>query len=305
MKILASIGCCVVLVPAFVNVGSPAVDVPAEFKPGRHAKSMTHGGVKRTYRMYIPKKRDATPAPLVLAIHGAFTDGLVMEGLTGFNRLADKHGFIAVYPDGINRIWRFWGNEDVDYVTALVDDLVAKKLADPRRVYATGLSNGAYFSHRLGYDQAKRFAAIAPVSGTLVKLMAESAPKQALKMPVLYIHGTDDRITGYDGKDMFTKTASSMRAEDMVAWWAKRNGCEQTPKVEKLPDKEDDKTRVERWCYPPAKDGAEVIFYKVIGGGHTWPGELFQPEFILGRTCMDFNASEAIWDFFSRHQRRP
>lgn len=294
-----------VLLTAFAGAGLPDDAAGDALKPGSHARIMMHGGVKRTYRLYLPKDLPEGPAPLVLAFHGALTDGLIMEVLTGFNKLADKKGFVVVYPDGIGRVWRFWSKEDVDFTEALIDDLVAKKRVDPRRVYATGISNGAYFSNRLGYDLSQKIAAIAPVAGTMIKIQADTAPKQRLPMPVLSIHGTADRITGYDGKDMITQKATSVPAEDFVAWWAKRNRCANPPKVEKLPVKVDSSILVERWSFAPKKekDRAEVIFYKVIGGGHTWPGDTPQPEFLLGRTCKDFNASATIWEFFARHKR--
>jgi polyhydroxybutyrate depolymerase len=51
----------------------------------------------------------------------------------------------------------------------------------------------------------------------------------------------------------------------------------------------------------PSEDGAEVVFFEIEQGGHTWPGGSFQPERLLGPVCRDFIASEAIWEFCSQH----
>lgn len=279
-----------------------AADESTSLKPGTNLESMIHDGIKRTYRLYLPKSYDgAKPVPLVIALHGAFTDGRIMAILTAFSIPADKYGFAVVYPDGLNTMWRFGSKEDVSFLAALIDELVGKKLVDPARVFSTGISAGGYMSNKLGCDLGHRLAAIAPVCGSMQR---KTDYKPVCPIPVLYIHGTDDRICGYDGSMLVGKHAVSLSAEEQVAWWAKHNRCAKKPKVEMLPDKIDDGTTVERWTYEPTKDGAPVIFYKVKGGGHTWPGAPFQPAALLGKTCRDFKATEVIWEFFSRQPPR-
>src|SRR5205085_12026409 len=108
-----------------------------------------------------------------------------------------------------------------------------------------------------------------------------------------------------DGKDTFSRQAFSLSANDMATWWAKHNGCPESldksmkPKVEKLPDMANDGTSVERQTFAAGKAGAPVVFYKIGGGGHTWPGGSFQPEFLLGKTCRDVDASPLMWEFFA------
>lgn len=292
----------VLFVPSPPHHELQAADESSALKPGTHLEAMVHDGIKRTYRLYVPRSYDgAKPVPLVIGLHGSFTDGRIMAILTAFSIPADKYGFAVVYPDGLNTMWRFGGKEDVGFIAALIDELVGKKLVDPTRVYSTGISAGGYMSNKLGCDLGHRLAAIAPVCGTMQK---KTENKPVCPMPVLYIHGTDDRITGYDGNLLVGKHAVSLSAEEQVAWWAKYNRCAEKPKVEMLPDKIDDGTAVERWTYEPAKDGAPVIFYKIKGGGHTWPGAPFQPEALLGKTCRDFKATEVIWEFFSRQPPR-
>lgn len=247
-------------------------------------KTIDVDGVKRTYLLHAPKSEKLLP--LVVVLHGAGSNGRQTEVLTGFNDLADKHGFAVAYPDGLHRTWKFVGDSDVKFLDALID----AEAKDPKRVYMTGISNGAFMTNYYACERPEKVAAIAPIAGTGGKRFAPGKP-----VPVLYVHGTDDSIMRYAPK------ALALGAEDLVRLWAKTNGCEEKPKVEALPDKKDDGTTVELWVY--AGD-VEVRFYKVTGGGHTWPGSRVEIDRLLGKTSQDFAASEAIWEFFARFERK-
>lgn len=274
-------------------------------------QSLKHADKDRTYRLHRPKgTATGQPVPLVIVLHGFGADGGMTEVLSGFDAVADKHGFAVVYPDGIGRMWRFWENldgrvaagspDDVGFIAALIDQLVQTKVADPRRVYVTGISNGGFMSNRLGCSLSDKVAAIAPVAGSMPKFMAEKL-KAPRVMPTMTFHGTDDRVVKPNGEDIFSKTETSLSATELAAWWAKSNGCTAKPATESMPDTADDGTRVTRHSYRNAKGEALVIHYEITGGGHTWPGGSFQPEFLLGKTTKDINASELMWEFFQKH----
>ena len=293
--------------------------IPSSFvtRPDTEDRTIEHGGKQRTYRLHVPSGfTKAKPVPLVIVLHGFGANGKITEVLTGFTPLADKHGFAVVYPDGLLSMWRFWEPEgpvaktkiarakaaradDVGFIEHMIEQLIKEGVADRRRVYVTGISNGAYMTHRLACDLGDKIAAIAPVSGTMAKPMSESL-KPPRPIPVVYFHGTDDKIVGVEGTDLFSKRAISLSADDVVAWWAKHNGCATEPQVEMLADKADDGTTVECKTFTAGKSGAPVTFYEIYGGGHTWPGGNLQPEALLGKTSLDINASEIIWEFFSK-----
>jgi polyhydroxybutyrate depolymerase len=276
-------------------------------------RPLEHAGQKRSYRLHTPPGYEAgTPVPLMIVLHGLLGDGAMMEPFTRFNEVADKEGFVVAYPDGLNRMWRFWESDvrpdsplktgeidDVGFIAAIIDQLVDETTVDARRVYVTGLSNGGYMSNRLACSLCDKIAAIAPVAGTMVPLLNKGAPERPV--PVLYFHGTADRIVGYDGVDQITKGKASLSAEQLCEWWAKTNKCLEPLPVEDLPDTVADGTLVKKRIYPAGDGGAPVVFYEISGGGHTWPGGGPQPEHWIGPVCRDIHASELIWQFCSQY----
>jgi polyhydroxybutyrate depolymerase len=298
-SLLATLGPLVAV--ALLTVPANAKDPPA----GTTRRTLQVGDTERTYRLHVPPgAKQGSPLPLVIVLHGAGANGEMTEALTKFDAVADANTFVVAYPDGLRRLWLYTPHSyDVAFIDSLISALVAEKVALPRRVYATGISNGAYLSNRLACDLPEKIAAVAPVSGTIIKAIADHE-KPGKAVPVLYFHGTEDRIVGYDGTDFLTKRESSLSAESLAAWWAKRNGCASEPTVEKLTKDPDARTHVERWTYAAGDAGAEVVFMKIEGGGHTWPGGAFQPERLLGKVSREINASELIWAFFSRHTLR-
>lgn len=279
-------------------------------------RSLQVNGMERTYRLYVPLRDErSAPLPLIISLHGAGASGAIHQALCGFDALADEHGFAVAYPDGVARLWRFWEAphtredrpqpravpDDVAFIAGLIDSLVGEGLVDRRRVYVNGMSNGAYMTHRLACELGDRLAAVAAVAGTLPRVVAEEW-RPPRPIPCMYFHGTADAIVRIEGVDAVSRGRLSLSAADLVAWWARHNRCSQPAIVEELPDTEMDGTRVRRHTYQPDADGAPVVYYEIIDGGHTWPGGGFQPRFLLGTTCRDVNASKLMWEFFSQYQ---
>ncbi|HEX3999336.1 MAG TPA: PHB depolymerase family esterase [Pirellulales bacterium] len=281
--------------------------------PSNSMRSLKIGDETRTYLVHVPKSYNAKrPTPVVLIFHGAFTNAAVTVGFTGMNKKADEAGFIAVYPNGtgLGDAVLFWNAgqaipakgktpaDDVAFVGKVLDDLTKVANVDPRRIYATGMSNGGMMCYRLAAEMSDRIAAIAPVAGTMA--IDNAAPKRAV--PVVHFHGKADEIVHFGGitKDADRKWIKYKSVDETMKIWAKIDGCTAEPKVEKLPDSAHDGTSVTKTTYGSGNDGAEVVLYAIDGAGHTWPGHDPVVTF-LGRSTKNIDADDLIWDFFRRH----
>lgn len=284
-------------------------------RTGNLSKSLTHGGLERAYHLYIPSSyRDSTAAPLVVALHGGGGTGQKMEKLSQLDLPADRGGFIVAYPDAVERHWNDGRGlskyrsqkeniDDVGFISKMIDAIAAEYSIDRERVYVTGASNGAMMSLRLGCELADKITAMAPVIGSMPEnLVAECAP--ARPIPLMMINGTDDPLVPWEGGYVHIfrkKLGKIISVPQTIEFWVARNGCSPDPQITKEPDTDpNDGTRVQKSVHGQCADGADVVLYEIQGGGHTWPGGYqYLPEFLIGKTSRDLNASEAIWNFFS------
>ncbi len=296
-----------------------ALSATATPSRGDYAGSMSFAGLERSYRVNIPPSYDdSKPMALVIALHGGRGNGKKMERLSALSRQSDKSGFIVVYPDAVGRNWNDGRavpkyrsqREDIDdvaFIAALIGVLAEKLNIDRRRVYATGVSNGALMSYRLACELADKIAAIAAVIGSMAtNIAATCAPSRPV--PVLMINGTADKLIPWEGGYVRfgRKTLGRiLSVPETASFWAAHNGCDISPEVTALPDIDPaDGTRVYKRSYRSCVDGVAVMLYEIRGGGHTWPqGRKTLPAFVLGRTSQDLDAGQLIWDFFRRFQR--
>ena len=287
--------------------------------------SFIHNGLKRTYHIYIPSSYNkSVQIPLVIALHGRGSNGWGMIVLThkGFNKLADKDGFIVVYPDGIELNWNDGrmdeeandrahreNIDDVGFISALIDTIVRDFNIDQKRVYVTGISNGAIMSYRLACELSQKITAIAPVDGNMpVALYPGCSPARTVS--VLAINNTDDPLVPFEGGNIYGKfrkinLGKVLSVDESIGFWVNHNNCSSTPVVTEAPDLDPrDGTRVTIKQYLNNYDGTEVVLYIIEGGGHTWPSGLqYLPARVIGKTSRDIDANEVIWSFFKKHSR--
>ena len=299
------------IIALFVLLSLPALAQRFSPPPNTTEHFLNAGGVQRRYLVHLPPRFSKNAhAPLVLLLHGGGgkPDGAAHDGQA---ETADAHGFVLVMPEGMNKSWndgRLISGRDVDdvgFISALIDTLVRDYGVDAKRVYLTGISNGGFMSFRLACDISDKIAAIAPVAAS----MGEGAPEECHPkhpIPVLMINGTKDPLIHFNGGEVggtwLRNHGSSVPVPQLVAFWRKQAGCTSAIEKTDLPDRDktDDSTVTRESC--GGKSGAEVVNYTVIGGGHTWPGgTAYAPKFVVGVVNRDFNASEAIFDFFARH----
>ena len=256
----------------------------------------TDGGA-RTAIVHIPPGYSATSAtPVVLNFHGYTESASEEESLTLMDAESDSAGFVVVYPQGTGALpsWNAGACcgtavsenvDDIGFVNDLLDMLEADLCVDTRRVFATGMSNGGFFSQRLGCELADRIAAIAPVAGVMG--MPTCAPSRP--MPVMEFHGTSDPIVPYDGDSLIGYASVAAT----IAGWVARDACQGAPQTTYS---HGDATCV---TYEHCTAGSEVTLCTITGGGHTWPGGT--PLALLGKTSTDISATDAMWGFFQTH----
>ena len=263
--------------------------------------SMQFDGENRTYDYHRPAGYTAQQSyPLVISLHGASSNSFQQALYSEFNNVADTAGFIVVYPNGIGSTWNSSNGvipgqstaDDVGFINALIDRLMSLYSIDARRVYTCGISNGGFMSYRLMCELSHRFAAMASVAGQLPDGIVPTC-NPGRPIPVLHLHGTTDPIVAYNG------AAGWLSVDSTISWWLDNNNCPTTPAFMSLPDLDpNDGTTVETYQYTGCDAGSEVMLYKIINGGHTWPGGFVVP--FIGNTCKDIEGSVEIWKFFKR-----
>jgi polyhydroxybutyrate depolymerase len=268
---------------------------------GTKSRSIAAGGRTRTYLLHVPANYDANQkTPLVLVLHGATQSPESVERMSGMSELADRENFLVAYPSGTGRLSRVptWnsGNccgyalenhvDDVAFIRALIDELEREYPVDPKRVYVTGISNGAMMSFRLACELSDKIAAIAPVEGAQ---NLECRPSN--QVSVLVFHGTADRLVPFGGGSTPFQVGgrrTDTPVMDTVTLWAKEDGCASAPERE-------ESSEVHTTIYSGCEDGTGVALYAIQGGRHIWPGTRLSGN--------DVRATDIMWAFFEQHPK--
>jgi polyhydroxybutyrate depolymerase len=262
-------------------------------QPGSSERTLTVMGQSRSYLLYVPPGLDTSrPMPVVFGFHGYTSDGARFRDVTGFNEIADKNGFLVVYPqgEGSDHSWnagsccagaRAVSLDDVTFIRQIVLDLKTIANIDPKRIYATGHSNGAMFVYRLACEMSDTFAAIAPVAGPL--FYSPCKPKQPVS--VIHVHGLADPSVPYaGGPNPGYPSMVFPSVDDSIVSWVKLDGCSGEAKVEQ-------QGVVTHTAYTACQAGTAVELYAIDGLAHVWP----QPDV--------WPASQKIWEFFAAHPK--
>jgi len=279
--------------------GAPAVSATTGCgnpPPANGKHEVAQAGGQRSYQLHVPKGYDPSqPTPLVMNFHGRTATALGeaavdQELLSGLYAKGDSAGFIVVNPQGLTQngeqTWNAGlccsadkNRDDVGYVDAVIAQLKQTLCIDDKRIYATGISNGGFMSHRLACERANVFAAVAPVAA--YNTMPTCTPSRAI--PMISFNGTSDPLVSYAW------------SSDSNQAWVARNGCNPTPtQTFENGDSHCD-------TYVGCEGGGQVVFCTVEGGGHTWPGGAALLSLGLGKTTKDLSANDAMWDFFQKH----
>ncbi|HEY0031110.1 MAG TPA: T9SS type A sorting domain-containing protein [Bacteroidia bacterium] len=262
--------------------------------------SILSGGIYRNYRIYIPAVYTGTTArPLVFDLHGYTSSASAEQAYSNFMPIADTANIIMVYPNGtLSGGQPYWNAgfggavNDIGFISDLIDTLLTQYNIDPDMVYSCGMSNGGYMSHTLACELNTRIAAIASVTGSMSSYQ-QSICTPNRPVPVMQISGDADGTVAYTG------SAGSMGIDALVSYWVSNNNCNASAVFSNVPNTStSDGCTAEHYLYNGGDMGSTVEKYKIIGGGHTWPGS----PYTIGVTNQDFKASEKIWLFFRKYK---
>jgi polyhydroxybutyrate depolymerase len=287
------------MVATLVGFGVMGPVVTAQLEGRTQASTVSVDSVARSYRVYRPASVASKPG-LVIVLSGVYGSGFQAEVTTGFDAQADRLGWIAAYPDSVLDGWDAFGStsewglhpgaDDVKFIGAVIDKIVAGDGVDPGRVFVTGMSRGGMMTHRIGCELASKVAAVAPVSGNMATATGSAAevPCNPVRpVSVLAIHGTADGVIPIAGGHVDITFSPLV---DVMARWRTADGCGDAASIAT-----DGPSTTTSWQCP----GATTVAMRVVQGGwHVWPGT---PTGTGGPDA--FDGSRVVADFFVAHAR--
>jgi polyhydroxybutyrate depolymerase len=240
-------------------------------------------GGDRPVTVAVPPGYDeSVPAPLLVLLHGYSASGALQEIYLQLGEGARERGMFFATPDGTvdgagNQFWNAteaccdFGGENVDdsaYLMGVVDEIAAVANIDPKRVYFAGHSNGGFMSYRMACDHADRIAAIVSLAGATFADEADCGATEPVS--VLQIHGDADDTVPYQGGPLGGNGGSIPSAEETVARWGTRAGCDAAPVEGERRDYSDSLAGDETssLVYEGCGAGIGVELWRIEGGSH-------------------------------------
>jgi polyhydroxybutyrate depolymerase len=296
-------------IASFVNAKGSATDLAS----GQY--DIQSGALTRSYLLHVPKQL-THPAPLVIVMHGYTGSADSIMSYSGMNEVADEEGFVVVYPQGtvdqqgnafFNVGYEFHADASVDdlqFIRDLVAHLQDELTLNPDKVFATGMSNGADMSYLLACQASDIFRAVAPIAGVMMKETFDTcSPSRPL--PIFEVHGTNDEVSLFNG-DMENSGGWGPYPDlpATIAFWVELNGLT-LKQSSNLPNSAaNDTSHIVFDRYWSETQDNEVWFYRVVDGGHHWPGVQFDwwrnpmAWWYFRNANQDIDTSRVVWSFF-------
>lgn len=276
-------------------------------------------GTSRNYHMYLPE--NATNAPIVLLLHGNRSDKDELMGFTNakapytvWEDIALQADIILLVPNGTNgssghRGWNDCRNDasgnpdanDVLFIDNLFDFVITEHHADASKLFAVGTSNGGHMAMRLAQEMPDKLTAFAAIVAS--NPVNSQCTNSTLPISALFINGTEDPINPYEGGEMSGDRGEVRSAQQTIDYWVNRNQTDTTPTVTDLPDTDtNDNCTVKKQLFANGTNNTEVVFYEIIGGGHTEPSisERYSNAFklVVKEQNGDIEMATEVWNFF-------
>jgi polyhydroxybutyrate depolymerase len=287
--------------------------VHAQSRGMTETRTIGVNGATRSYLIHLPPNAGTGALlPLVIALHGGGGNPEQFAKDTQFNPLADQENFIVVYPHGTGLLGT-WDAihccgqaydkqvDDVGFISALIDALIQSDHVDPKRVYATGHSNGGMMTYRLGAELPDKIAAIAVSAGSIGGKADRRSPQVQIQNPstpisVLIFHGKLDTHVLYDGGytvDGLVRNRYDMSVAQAVDFWTKVDACTGDPKVTTT-------GHITVSDYAACTNATEVTLYTIADQGHAWPGGT---NGVIDPPTHEISATALAWAFFKAHPK--
>lgn len=268
-------------------------------------------GVDRHYVLHAAPNR-AGPVPLVLALHGLNESVSQLRASWTLDAVADREGFDVLYPEGLTGRWAYVDTrpvglpdgqglvDDVGFISALLDKMVAGHVADPARIYVVGVSNGALMAWALACRMSDRLAGVAALISGMVERQAQQCHPARL-VPLMVLAGTDDLIQDYDGA--MGDNYRLMSVPETLEFWRQLRGCTGMSWQEIPPHEQEDPTAAVRVDWTGCQDLSPLRFWRIEGGGHRLPS--FAPlldrerQRRHGGRSQAIETAEEVWAFFA------
>lgn len=285
--------------------------IPPAVADGVRDLRLSVNGEDRRYVVVTPEGVSG-PVPVVIALHGAAQTPESFRAYFGLDAAAAAHGFVAVYPEGEGRVWNdgrpaamrlkmvLRPGDDVAFLVALARSLAEQGIADPARIYLTGISNGGFMVQRMACEHAELFAAYSSIMATAPANYREEC-KPNRPVPIQFIHGTADSVIAYSG--FWTPVGATLSAPESARLFARINGCGASTQRE-LPHLDlTDVTAATLRRWDNCRDGSAVELISIERGGHQPPARVdTKPDLatpFLGLRGRDVDSGEEIWRFMS------
>lgn len=299
----------------------PPPPPPPPYPAGLSDATITVNGTTRNFRIHVPGS--ASLKAIVLVLHGGGGSGTtIADGgfpTSVFRTVADREGFVVVYPEGLPAAdgGPAWADcrgdsavasnaDDIRFLDALIERLRMEFTLEAWRVFMTGSSNGGLMSMAYAFQRPAGVGAIATASANLPLNpkpgACTSGPPQPV--PILMTHGTADPQMPFAGGCVANFGGACSRGqvvstEATLQRWLQINGLQSiapvTSTVDLYPDDAGPARRFDYAGAPP------VQWWRLDGAGHTAPSRIVPIgfDFLVGPQNRDIEFAEVVWEFFA------